>query len=330
MGSRTRRSFLHLVPASRSPPDGRRGILFATIGGVLRRATAVSAASAMTAARRRKVARVGNGNWVKDSPSAKHMAANNSGARRKRRASTRGKFGQRRSCQGCRRCSRAAVFSSSGLETPEVCRNRHPSFTLILSDGAHHGTAFSCDTVLGRRRGLGGSRLMKTVVVCWLHLKPILQAVRRARGPMLLIVFAVSMFLGAALLFLVEPMLAKMALPLLGGTPAVWNTCLVFFRRFCWPVICTRMQRRDGWACCIDYAASWSRARVCCRIAAAPPAWLGTADGAQSGAVDPGHACSGGGPSLLHHLGIHAYAATMVLAVRSPVRARSIFSLCRQ
>jgi hypothetical protein len=37
------------------------------------------------------------------------------------------------------------------------------------------------------------------------------------------------------LLFLVEPMLAKMALPMLGGTPAVWNTRLVFFRRCCWP-----------------------------------------------------------------------------------------------
>jgi hypothetical protein len=47
---------------------------------------------------------------------------------------------------------------------------------------------------------------------------------------MLLIVFTVSMFVSAALLFLVEPMLAKMALPLLGGTPAVWNTCLVFFQ----------------------------------------------------------------------------------------------------
>jgi hypothetical protein len=45
-----------------------------------------------------------------------------------------------------------------------------------------------------------------------------------------LIVFAVSMFVSAALLFLVEPMLAKMALPMLGGTPAVWNTCLVFFQ----------------------------------------------------------------------------------------------------
>ena len=47
---------------------------------------------------------------------------------------------------------------------------------------------------------------------------------------MLVILFAVSMFLSAFLLFLVEPMLAKMMLPMLGGTPAVWNTCLVFFQ----------------------------------------------------------------------------------------------------
>ena len=42
--------------------------------------------------------------------------------------------------------------------------------------------------------------------------------------------FALCMFFSAALLFLVEPMLARMILPLLGGTPAVWNTCLVFFQ----------------------------------------------------------------------------------------------------
>ncbi len=47
---------------------------------------------------------------------------------------------------------------------------------------------------------------------------------------MLVVIFAISMFLSAALLFIVEPMLAKMMLPLLGGTPAVWNTCLVFFQ----------------------------------------------------------------------------------------------------
>jgi hypothetical protein len=47
-------------------------------------------------------------------------------------------------------------------------------------------------------------------------------------GP--LILFSISMFLSAALLFVVEPMVGKMTLPLLGGTAAVWNTCLVFFQ----------------------------------------------------------------------------------------------------
>ncbi|MGA2073322.1 MAG: hypothetical protein ABSH52_07435 [Terriglobia bacterium] len=43
-------------------------------------------------------------------------------------------------------------------------------------------------------------------------------------------VYAVTMFVSAALLFLMEPMFAKMVLPLLGGTPAIWNTCLMFFQ----------------------------------------------------------------------------------------------------
>src|SRR5438477_7542312 len=42
--------------------------------------------------------------------------------------------------------------------------------------------------------------------------------------------FSATLFLSAALLFLVQPMIAKMVLPLLGGTPAVWNTCMVFFQ----------------------------------------------------------------------------------------------------
>ncbi|MGH9258227.1 MAG: spermidine synthase [Vicinamibacterales bacterium] len=42
--------------------------------------------------------------------------------------------------------------------------------------------------------------------------------------------FASSMVVSAALLFFVEPMFAKMVLPRLGGTPAVWNTCVVFFQ----------------------------------------------------------------------------------------------------
>jgi spermidine synthase len=42
--------------------------------------------------------------------------------------------------------------------------------------------------------------------------------------------FALTLFASAALLFLVQPMVGKLVLPLLGGTPAVWNTCLVFFQ----------------------------------------------------------------------------------------------------
>src|SRR4030095_989610 len=44
------------------------------------------------------------------------------------------------------------------------------------------------------------------------------------------LIFAATIFVSAALLFSVEPMIAKMLLPVLGGTPAVWNTCMVFFQ----------------------------------------------------------------------------------------------------
>ena len=42
--------------------------------------------------------------------------------------------------------------------------------------------------------------------------------------------YAVTLFLGAALLFSVQPMVAKMVLPLLGGSPEVWNTCMAFYQ----------------------------------------------------------------------------------------------------
>ncbi|MEM7570099.1 MAG: fused MFS/spermidine synthase [Pseudomonadota bacterium] len=44
------------------------------------------------------------------------------------------------------------------------------------------------------------------------------------------VVFTASIFLSAGLLFMVQPMFGKMALPLLGGTPGVWNTAMVFFQ----------------------------------------------------------------------------------------------------
>lgn len=45
-----------------------------------------------------------------------------------------------------------------------------------------------------------------------------------------LFLYTLTLFLSAALLFLVQPMFARMVLPRLGGTPAVWNTCTVFFQ----------------------------------------------------------------------------------------------------
>src|SRR5579859_5435544 len=42
--------------------------------------------------------------------------------------------------------------------------------------------------------------------------------------------FAAAVFLGAFLLFLVEPIAARQLLPVLGGSAAVWITSLVFFQ----------------------------------------------------------------------------------------------------
>jgi hypothetical protein len=42
--------------------------------------------------------------------------------------------------------------------------------------------------------------------------------------------FACTLFVSAILLFLVQPMIARMILPKFGGTPAVWTTCMLFFQ----------------------------------------------------------------------------------------------------
>src|ERR1044072_3950102 len=51
--------------------------------------------------------------------------------------------------------------------------------------------------------------------------------VRTAPPPAL---FALPVFTSAALVFLVQPMVAKLVLPLLGGSPSVWNTSMAFFQ----------------------------------------------------------------------------------------------------
>src|SRR5712671_4733332 len=42
--------------------------------------------------------------------------------------------------------------------------------------------------------------------------------------------FALTIFTGAFLLFLLQPLIAKFILPWFGGSPAVWTTCMLFFQ----------------------------------------------------------------------------------------------------
>src|SRR5262245_43234722 len=45
-----------------------------------------------------------------------------------------------------------------------------------------------------------------------------------------MILYALTIFTSAFLLFLVQPIIAKQILPWFGGSAAVWTTCLVFFQ----------------------------------------------------------------------------------------------------
>lgn len=46
----------------------------------------------------------------------------------------------------------------------------------------------------------------------------------------MLAIYTAATFLAAALLFVVEPFAAREALPVFGGSPAVWNACVLFFQ----------------------------------------------------------------------------------------------------
>ena len=53
---------------------------------------------------------------------------------------------------------------------------------------------------------------------------------RAARDVLAVALFTVAVAANAALLFAVQPMASKLDLPLLGGTPSVWNTCMMVFQ----------------------------------------------------------------------------------------------------
>jgi len=46
----------------------------------------------------------------------------------------------------------------------------------------------------------------------------------------LIVLFAGTLLASASLMFVLQPLFGKLLLPLLGGSPAVWNTCMVFYQ----------------------------------------------------------------------------------------------------
>ena len=44
------------------------------------------------------------------------------------------------------------------------------------------------------------------------------------------LLFTGTLFVSASLMFVLQPLFGKILLPLLGGSPAVWNTCMVFYQ----------------------------------------------------------------------------------------------------
>lgn len=64
--------------------------------------------------------------------------------------------------------------------------------------------------------------------------------------------FALAIFLGAFLIFQVQPFIGKYILPWFGGTPAVWSTCMLFFQTLLlggylyahWNATCLRPKRQ--------------------------------------------------------------------------------------
>ncbi|MEM6385799.1 MAG: transporter [Pseudomonadota bacterium] len=53
---------------------------------------------------------------------------------------------------------------------------------------------------------------------------------KHARARWMQVIFTATIFLSAALLFFVQPLFAKLVLPIIGGSPAVWATAMLFFQ----------------------------------------------------------------------------------------------------
>src|SRR5579859_5523641 len=116
-------------------------------------------------------------------------------------------------------------------------------------------TSLAINTILAmpawavQTQGVEGQRLQHALPCLPLCLLPLF--LRELMMRWLTWTCAGAIFLGSCLLFFVEPMAAKQLLPLLGGSAAVWTTCLVFFQAtlllgyLCAHWIATRLRPRS-------------------------------------------------------------------------------------
>ena len=151
-----------------------------------------------------------------------------------------------------------------------------------------------------------------------------------AHSSLIVPLFAATMFLSGFLLFLVEPMVARMVLPILGGVPMVWNGCVVFFQIV--------MLAGYGYAFArVALAAAAAATSRCTRRVLAAPARCcpfmiqpGSVDAArrQSAALAAAAPGRDDRPAVLRAVDERVGVPALAVAHRPSAGARSVFPLC--
>ena len=153
---------------------------------------------------------------------------------------------------------------------------------------------------------------------------------RASGATAIVLVFGLALFTSAALLFWVQPLIAKMLLPLLGGAPSVWNTCMLFFQALLLAgyayslMISQRLSLRNQ---AIVHAVLLLAAALVLPFGISSRLARIVTDAIESDILAADRVvrnCRSAVPAALRH---RAVAAAMVLAYEPQISARSVFSL---
>src|SRR5215813_1549261 len=144
---------------------------------------------------------------------------------------------------------------------------------------------------------------------------------------LLLAMFTAAIILSAALIFMVQPMFAKMVLPRFGGAPSVWSVAIVFFQ--------TALLAGYAYAHWLTrYAGGRDPPggddRRCVRAAAVDRRRLGPSAGGRASVLADRIVCRLDRPTVFCARRQQPVVAGVVRAHRSPRRERPVLPLCRQ